>query len=90
MFKAKINGSVCFEVKNYKYVCAGKTMATFELLMFDDTDIGTQGEILSTGEKFSPGKSYKNINEAVQGMIDIIEEKIKEDKWVRDIIKYLE
>lgn len=88
MFKTNLSGGVCFEVKNYKYVCAGKTMATFELLMFKEDEIGTQGEIIQTEEKFSPAKLYSNMDEAIQEMIDLIEEKIRHDEWVQKTIKY--
>ena len=88
MYNFSLKGSTCFEVKTYKYVCAGRTMSTFELLMFEEKEIGTQGEILSTGEKFSPAKIYEGIEVAVQEMIQIIEEKIKDDEWVKKTEKY--
>lgn len=88
MYRSNLNGSVCMEVKTYRYVCAGKTKATFELLMFEDGGIGTQGEIKSTGEGFSPGKVYNDVEIAVQEMIDLIEEKIKDDPWVQQTQKF--
>ncbi|MGG2113996.1 hypothetical protein ABFY60_26805 [Lysinibacillus pakistanensis] len=88
MFQSKLNGSVCYEVKTYRYVNAGKNMAEFELMFFEDGGIGTQGEILSTKENFSPGQVYKNIDEAVQDMIDIIEKKLKDDEWIKKTQQY--
>ena len=88
MFKSNLKGSVCYELKTYRYVIAGRNMAVFELLMFEDGGIGTQGEILATKEKFSPGKVYKNVNEAVQEMIDLVEVKIKDDEWVLKTEQY--
>lgn len=88
MYKSNLKGSICYELKTYRYVIAGRNMAIFELLIFENGDIGSQGEILATEEKFSPGKIYTDIDNAVQEMIYIIEEKIKNDKWVLDIEKY--
>ncbi|MBE1554788.1 hypothetical protein [Sporosarcina limicola] len=88
MFKTSIQGAICYEVKNYRYVAAGRNMAEFELLMFENGQIGTQGEILATKESFSPGKVYEDIDVAVQEMIDIIEEKVKDDDWVKKTQQY--
>jgi|HigsolmetaGSP12D_1036236.scaffolds.fasta_scaffold00449_5 hypothetical protein len=88
MFESSLKGAVCCEVKTYQYIVAGRTMAEFELLMFEDGSIGTQGEIKKTGGKFSPAKVYSDLNNAVQDMINIIEQKIKDDEWVKQTQKY--
>lgn len=88
MYKSSIKGSVCYEVKTYKYVTAGKNMAEFELLMFENGQIGTQGKILKTEESFSPAKVYEDVDKAVQEMIEIIEEKLKDDDWVKKTEQY--
>lgn len=88
MYKSSIKGSICYEVKTYKYTTAGRNMAEFELLIFENGQIGTQGKILKTEEGFSPAKVYEDVDEAVQEMIEIIEEKIKNDDWVRKTEKY--
>ncbi|MDR9795230.1 hypothetical protein Q4O60_01720 [Aeribacillus pallidus] len=89
MFSSNIEGAVCYEVKTYRYVVAGRTMAEFEILIFENGQIGSQGKILRTGEGFSPAKIYPTIEDAVQEMINIIEEKISNDEWVRKTINVL-
>ncbi|WP_432355299.1 hypothetical protein [Sporosarcina sp. A2] len=88
MFKSTLKGSVCHEVKTYRYVTAGKTMAEFELLMFENGQIGTQGKIIKTEEGFSPARVYEDVDKAVQEIIDVIEEKIKDDDWVKSTEQY--
>jgi len=91
MFKSNIEGSVVAEVKSFKYFHTGKNMADFEILMMEDGCIGTQGKILSTEEYFSPGKVYKaeEYDKAVQDIIDLIEQKIKDDEHVLKTQKIL-
>lgn len=91
LFQSNIYGSVVGEVKTFKYFHASVTLAEFEVLMFEDDQIGTQGKIIKTEEIFSPGKIYRKeeFDLAVQDMIDLIENKVKEDETILKTKKYL-
>ena len=91
MYKSNIEGSVVAEVKHFKYFHVGKSMAEFEILMMEDNCIGSQGKILSTEESFSPGKVYKveDYNQAIQDIVNLTEEKIKDDEHILETQKYL-
>jgi len=88
MYKSNIEGALCYEVKTYRYTVAGRTMAEFEILLFENGQIGSQGKIIESGEGFSPGKVYPTVEEAVQEIINMIERKIIDNDWVQKTIKY--
>jgi hypothetical protein len=83
MYHSNLKGSNVFEVKTYRYTVAAKTMATIEVLIFGNGQIGSQGTFESTGKGFSPAKIYESVDEAVQGTIDYLEGLIKDDDWVK-------
>lgn len=88
MFDSKLKGSVCAEIKTFRYFTAGRTMAEFELLCFEDGQIGTQGFITETKEDFALTKVFTVEDEAVQAVIHKVEEKIKDFDWVKSTEKY--
>ncbi|MBP3950326.1 hypothetical protein [Bacillus suaedae] len=87
MFNTKFEGSICYEVKTYRYVTAGRTMAEFEILLFEDGKIGSQGNLNGSNEGFSPAKVYLTVDDAVQEMINEIEKRIANDPWVQQTEK---
>ncbi|MGE8207668.1 hypothetical protein ACQKP0_24665 [Heyndrickxia sp. NPDC080065] len=84
-----IYGSVLYEVKSFRYVHAGRTMADIELLFFEDGKIGSQAIIESTGEGLSPGKIYNTQEEALTDIVKIVEEKIIDTDLVQQTLKLM-
>jgi hypothetical protein len=82
MYHSNLKGANVFEVKTYRYTVAAKTMATIEVLLFENGQIGSQGTLEPSGEGFSPAEIYETENEAVQGTIEYLENIIKDDEWV--------
>ncbi|KAB3529590.1 hypothetical protein [Alkaliphilus serpentinus] len=82
--KVSLAGSMVYEVRKFIYNVAGRAKAEIEVLVFDDS-FASQAIITDTKEEISSGHTYPTIKDAVQGIIGIIEEKLKNDEWVKDV-----
>lgn len=84
--KTKIPSGVVHEVKTYRYVAAGKTMAEIEILVFGGNEYAAQAKIFETGENFSTGKFYKTLQQAIEDIVSGVETKISDSQWVKKIM----
>lgn len=84
VIEPSITGSVLYEVKTYRFVVAGRTMANLEILCFDDCHYGAQGSIVSSDQQFSTGFA-QTLEDALEAITRKTEELIKDDPWVIEI-----
>ncbi|WP_324660967.1 hypothetical protein, partial [Bacillus pacificus] len=79
-----------FEKKHFDIVVAGRTMATIEVLCFDENKYAAQAKIIKTNKEVSTALYNAPYSETVDGalqkIVKLIEEEIKDDEWVQKTI----
>jgi hypothetical protein len=88
MTKANLKTGLIYEIKSYRYAVANRTMAEIEILIFDNGDIGNQAKITKTGQGISTRKIYSDLQTALDDIVTLIEETIKNDEWVVKSVLY--
>lgn len=87
MIRTSLVGSMIYETKNFEYIVGGHTMARIKILIFDENSYASQAHIMDSGEEISSGITYSTITEAIQKISILIEEKIKNNEWVKDVAR---
>ncbi|AFQ19936.1 hypothetical protein P9Y62_21765 [Bacillus thuringiensis] len=79
-----------FEKKYFNIVIAGRTMATIEVLCFDENKYAAQAKIIETNKEISTAvcnpSCFKTLDDALQEIVSLIDEEIKDNDWVKKTI----
>lgn len=78
-------GTLVYEKKTVSYDVGNKPFAKIEVLDFLDGTFASQAEILATGKKVAISSPKESYLEALRAIYPLIEEEIKDDKWVKDV-----
>lgn len=67
-------------------------MATIEILCFDENEYAAQAKIIETNKEVSTAvcnpSCFKTLNDALQEIVSLIDEEIKDNDWVKNHSKY--
>lgn len=79
-----------FEKKYFTLAIAERTMATIEILCFNENNYAAQAKIIPTDKQISTAicnNPYsETLEEALQKIVQLIEEEIKGEEWVQKTI----
>lgn len=79
-----------FEKKYFNIVVAGRTMATIEILCFDENEYAAQAKIIETNKEVSTAvcnpSCFETLDDALQEIVSLIDEEIKDNDWVKKTI----
>ena len=93
--KTNIKGGIVYEVKQYKYVVAGKVMADIEILVFGENSFGNQAKIYTYEDgsqevlnEISTAKTYESEQLALNAIVMEVEKAISNSKLVKEVSKH--
>lgn len=79
--KPNLKGAILYEVKNFRYVVGGRRFAEIEILVFAENSHGAQAKI-EEGPEIAIDYPRMSFDDALEAIIQKIEEKIKDDPYV--------